>query len=441
MGLENISFRSGNTTRSTKNYNQQTDLQEGKREITLNDMPNEVMAIIWSYLTFTEKTRIGCTNNRMRALSEMPEFWRLIRIPHQVLTYNLISNIITMGTKRLSIPWCAIKGNWSGYTDLENILTEGLSDLEYLDMTGCNGSGTYDGNDRMAAILVSRSEDLTILDLTSSRLTLVSTIMRALTWECGITALNLSTMGDNTHPWGDHQNLQFETIQIMVDKCHLLTDLIMSITNLCRTSINYLCDHLTNNILRLNLSKERILDENIRALSRQCPKLQYLNICETMVSYDVFSDIALTWKTTMVYMCLPHQMAVTLALDSNTVVAFDGLENLTNLWENKQISAPKSPELAMLVQFKSMIDSMPILEFLHMGDWNDQMPYDFLGTQQHTTVLMRMFPNLTINLSPFALRSPVEVDPYFRFCHIESRKRTNNQMSKNERQPQPVQSA
>jgi hypothetical protein len=134
-------------------------------------------------------------------------------------------------------------------------------------------------------------------------------------------------------------------------------------------------------------------------------------------------------------------MAVTLALDSNTVVAFDGLENLTNLWENKQISAPKSPELAMLVQFKSMIDSMPILEFLHMGDWNDQMPYDFLGTQQHTTVLMRMFPNLTINLSPFALRSPVEVDPYFRFCHIESRKRTNNQMSKNERQPQPVQSA
>jgi hypothetical protein len=76
MGLENISFRSGNTTRSTKNYNQQTDLQEGKREITLNDMPNEVMAIIWSYLTFTEKTRIGCTNNRMRALSEMPEFWR-----------------------------------------------------------------------------------------------------------------------------------------------------------------------------------------------------------------------------------------------------------------------------------------------------------------------------------------------------------------------------
>jgi hypothetical protein len=308
-------------------------------------------------------------------------------------------------------------------------------------MTGCNGSGTYDGNDNMAATLVSRSESLTVLDLSTSRLTLISTIMKALPWECGITALNLSAMGNNTHPWGDHQNLQFETIQIIVDKCHLLTDLIMSGTNLCRTSINYLCEHLTNNILRLNLSKERILDGNIRALSLQCPKLQYLNICETMVSYDVFFNIASTWKNTMVYMCLPHQMAVTLALDSDTVVTFDGLEDLTSLWESNQINAQESPELAMLVQFKSMIDSMSKLRFLHMGDWNGQMPYDFLGTQQHTAVLMRIFPDLTINLSQFALRSPVNVDPYFRFCQIESDGHTHKDGSKQNRNPQPVQMA
>jgi hypothetical protein len=166
--LENISFESDITTQFTRDHEQQTGRQNQKKEITLNDMPNEVMAIIWSYLTFTEKSRIGRTNNRMRALSEMPEFWRLVRIPHQVLSYTLISNIITMGTKRLSIPWCSIRGNWSGYSDLENILTEGLSNLEYLDMTGCNGSGTYDGNDSMAAILVSRSESLTVLDLSTS---------------------------------------------------------------------------------------------------------------------------------------------------------------------------------------------------------------------------------------------------------------------------------
>ena len=120
-GLENISFELDAMTQSTKEGEQQKERQNTKKEVTLNDMPNEVMAIIWSYLTFTEKSRIGRINNRMRALSEMPEFWRLVRIPHQVLSYTLISNIITMGTKKLSIPWCSIRGNWSGCTDLENI--------------------------------------------------------------------------------------------------------------------------------------------------------------------------------------------------------------------------------------------------------------------------------------------------------------------------------
>jgi hypothetical protein len=55
-------------------------------------------------------------------------------------------------------------------------------------------------------------------------------------------------------------------------------------------------------------------------------------------------------------------------LDSDTVVTFDGLEDLTSLWESNQINAQESPELAMLVQFKSMIDSMSKLRFLHMGD-------------------------------------------------------------------------
>ena len=132
-------------------------------------------------------------------------------------------------------------------------------------------------------------------------------------------------------------------------------------------------------------------------------------------------------------------MAVTLAVDSDTVVTFNGLEDLTSLWQSNQINAQESPELAMLVQFKSMIDDMTKLKFLHMGDWNGQMPYDFLGTQQHTAVLMRIFPDLTINLSQFALNSPVNVDPYFRFCNIELDEHTGKEGSKRNRNLRTVQ--
>ena len=80
-GIEftNINFKSDITTQSTREHKQQTGHQKKgtgcdgnhKKEVTLNDMPNEVMAIIWSYLTFTEKSRIGRTNNRSYYPSEL----------------------------------------------------------------------------------------------------------------------------------------------------------------------------------------------------------------------------------------------------------------------------------------------------------------------------------------------------------------------------------
>ena len=111
--------------------------------------------------------------------------------------------------------------------------------------------------------------------------------------------------------------------------------------------------------------------------------------------------------------------------DTDAIVSFDRLEDLTILWRNNQINAIESPLLTLLAQFKLMIDYMPHLKFLHIEDWNGQMPNNLLGTQQHNAVLMRMFPRLTINLSPFGLRSPVKDDPYFLFRHIgESRTST-----------------
>jgi hypothetical protein len=320
-----------------------------------------------------------------------------------------------MGTKVLSIPWCSVQGNWSEYMDLKNFLRSNVTDLEYLDLSGCNGSGTCDGDDSMTALLVSKSKKLAVLDLSTSRLTLIKTIMNKLTWPCSITSLNLSVVGNIAH----QDLLQYEMVKMIIDKCRQLKDLIMVGTDFCKKAITYICKNLTETILRLNLSRERVCNGDIVALAKQCTQLQYLNISETLVSYDAFFTIILTWQLTMVYMYLPQQIGVTLELDTNAIASFDGLEDLTVLWKNNQINAIESPSLTLLAQFKVMIDSMPHLRFLHIGDWNGQMLPNYpSGTQLHTAVLMRMFPQLTIQLSPFDLRSPVEEDPYFLFSHI-----------------------
>ena len=49
-------------------------------ELSLNDMPTEIMAKILSYLTFKDTCRIKRTNTRMRDLAMMPELWQSITI-------------------------------------------------------------------------------------------------------------------------------------------------------------------------------------------------------------------------------------------------------------------------------------------------------------------------------------------------------------------------
>ena len=167
-------------------------------QCTLNDMLNEIMSKIWSYLPFKDRCRLGAINTRMRSVSMMPEFWRRITIPNQDLTYTLMNNIISMGTQSLSIPWSSVKGDWLEYKGLKNILKDNVSNLEYLDLSGCNGSGISRGDDDMVALLVAKSTKLKILDLSASRVTLVNTIAGKLPWDCHITALNLSVIGNNS---------------------------------------------------------------------------------------------------------------------------------------------------------------------------------------------------------------------------------------------------
>ena len=65
-------------------------------ELSLNDMPTEIMANIMSYLTFKDTCRLKRTNTRMWDLAMILEFWQSITIPSQALTSTLVNTIIAM---------------------------------------------------------------------------------------------------------------------------------------------------------------------------------------------------------------------------------------------------------------------------------------------------------------------------------------------------------
>lgn len=201
-------------------YNARLEEDDNPSHPTLNDIPNEVLTIIMSYLTFKERCRFGWTNTRLRALPMIPGFWRLVKIQDTALSCTLVTTIIKMGTKLLRIPRCYLQGNWLEIIGLENFMIGNASGLEHLDLAG------FEGDDSLAATLVYMSKKLTVLNLSESRFALMASIINRLPMACTITALDLSAIGDHTHPeWGDV--LPYETVRLLVDKCHQLTDLIL----------------------------------------------------------------------------------------------------------------------------------------------------------------------------------------------------------------------
>jgi hypothetical protein len=348
-------------------------------------MPNEVLKIITSYLTFKERLRVGWTNTRLRALPMIPEFWRLIKIRDTTLSFALITTVIEMCTKRLIIPGCSIQGNQLEVYGLENFMIEHAPELEHIGMAG------YKGSDRLAATLIYMSKKLTVLDLAESRFALMSSIINKLPLSCNITAMDLSAIRDGAHQeWTDV--LPYETVKLLVNKCRKLTDLILFGTKLCRKSITHLCGNLTNTILRLNIAQEDIRNDDIEALSKQYPNLQYLNIADTMVSYNAIADISIGWKHTMIQLCLPKQ--ITLSLDRKTQPS------------------------GLVEQFRVMIATMSRLKFLHVGDFWGEMDNDL--DNNHVAVLKNLFPKLKINPSSYNSNSTLKSDPYFVFRHTDN---------------------
>ena len=315
---------------------------------SIEQLPNEILEKIGEYLTFEERCKFGATNRRNQFVLTTDKFWHNISIPNHILKYELINKLINMGTRSLSIPWSSIDGEWAEYSHLVSTLSTFASQLTYLNISGFNNSPRIRGDDRIIAMLVAKSTSLKTLDVTESKLALMSTISTVIPYGHRLTSLNLSMVGCTNH---HNFLLRYSTIEKIVDKLRSLKNIILAGTNLCRKSITYLCTYLSNTVEKINLATERVRDSDIRALTNTCPNITFLNLTETLVTLDVFPELAATWNESMRYLSLPKRIATELNLASDRVRYFQYLEDLTLLWRQDVINPRDTPLLAIIAQF------------------------------------------------------------------------------------------
>ena len=372
--------------------NQDTTQDNSTTSTNLMDIPNEIIQNITKYLPFEDNMRLRRVNKRLWHMAGNTSIWKEITILSRPLTCSLINHAINKQTKVLNVRYCAIQGNHTKMLHLGRKLRDGFSKLTFLGLQG------FKGNDILAAIIAAESEDLETLDLSENRYSLVGTVIGRLKENNRIKAINLSAIGGHYAEMGGlvYHPFDIHRMKPLVDKCRHLTDIILFGAKLTHEAITYFCENAPSTLLRINLARERAYNDDIKALTRSCPHLQYLNIAETSVAYQDIINIVLLWKRTMINLCLPHRLGFVLTLRS------------------------RAPNLPLIRQFQALMNEMQRLEYLHVGHYKfHQVDVDQRNPQVER--LRSMFPHLKINHNPYSTcphtggNNIPQSDPSFRF--------------------------
>ena len=372
--------------------NQDTTQDNSNISTNLMNIPNEIIQNITKYLPFEDNMRLRRVNKRLWHIAGNTSIWKEITIISRPITCSLINHAINKQTKILNVRYCSIQGNHTKMLLLGRKLRDGISKLTLLGLQG------FKGNDILAAIIAAESEDLEALDLSENRYSLVGTVIGRLKENNRIKAINLSAIGGHYAEMGGlvYHPFDIHRMKPMVDKCRHLTDIILFGAKLTHEAITYFCENAPSTLLRINLARERAYNDDIRALTRSCPHLQYLNIAETSVAYQDIINIVLLWKRTMINLCLPHRLGFVLTLRS------------------------RAPNLPLIRQFQALMNEMQRLEYLHVGHYKfHQVDVDQRNPQVER--LRSMFPHLKINHNPYSTcphtggNNIPQSDPSFRF--------------------------
>ena len=312
-------------TKTTKIGKQRlnTHTKPTKQDSTnLMDLPTEIMLKIMQHLPFRDAIRLGRVNKRWWRITENTSLWKDVTLLNTTLSCDLVAIAIDRHATTLNIRGCTIQGNHIKKLKLGHDLQKGLSKLKFLGLQGYKGKTYWPLSSQPSP----QNWTFWIYPFRIYPQTNTPIIGR-MKQNNKLTAINLSNTGGQHEEMGGLVYYPFDIHRLkpMIDRCRHLTDIILFGSRLTHEAITYFCENAPPTLLRINIARERAYNNHIRALTSSCPHLQYLNISETSVAYQDIIDIILTWKKTMINLCLPHRLGFILTLRSRAPIPFQPL--------------------------------------------------------------------------------------------------------------------
>ena len=256
----------------------------------LEDLPNEIITKVLSYLEIRDLIFFGHLSKRTRVVSRNKTLWRKLTIHCKTLKSKFLKFMLRNGCKclklilvwlkgslhlrkatrlqELSLDRCAIKNQ---------VLEELLGSCHSLKKLTFRGIDLSDVNTKnLKKFVLQNRNTLQILDLRSST------------------------------------KLDFESIQFVVNNCNELTEINLSRNlydkpdeELREESINYLANNIIEKVVKLNLGNQIFVrDEHVMKLIPRCKKLTELNLNGTSITPNSLTCIIENLKHSLVILSL-----------------------------------------------------------------------------------------------------------------------------------------
>ena len=233
-------------------------------------LPSEILVKIFGYLDIRDISHSARVSHQFNTISKDSSLWKSwgkLCIEYRKVPTEFLAYVTQRGISELGLFDCEILPPRVRLTPPLN--------LRALKLQNTGGDQTL-----VNEIITTHSmEDIDIRDTMMSDENNISQFIKRLPQiGCRLKKLNLE------HALGKNGDLG--TIALIVNSCLGLEELNLSCNTLKDDAINYLCENLTPNILKLNLEvgeayaepDKGLNDDNIRVLVKRCPKLKVLDI-------------------------------------------------------------------------------------------------------------------------------------------------------------------
>ena len=232
--------------------------------LSFEDLPNEVIGHVFSYLKIVDLLKCGKVSKRFRAISNYQYLWpKTLNLCYKKVPVGFLQKLLDSGCKYLSLSGSVLDGTLN---------LPKTSRLKYLNLSDFELECYRKNSEEILKSCFSLQK----LSLCKSKLSL--NLISIICLQNGKT-LKVLDLSKCTFLGSHSDKCEFDCIWQIVNTCTELKELSLYMTHLNENSINYLVSNLTSNIEKVDLYNMNCLrDKHVKKLVTRCNRITDLNL-------------------------------------------------------------------------------------------------------------------------------------------------------------------